>query len=429
VYANLGMKRLLLVAHLFPPTPSPGSVRPGYLAHYLPRYGWDVTVLTAGGGEPPFPARVLSTAAPAGVDFQERIRQKVAARIDNPHAPLRRVLRAAKEALLFPDTTAPWIPKALAAADAIMQKERFDAILSTALPPSVHVIAWILSRRYGVPWIADYRDPWAGNFYYNRRFVRKWIEEFLERGMLHRASAITTISEECARRIAGFHRRRVDVVPNAYDPAEWDLIPPAVPERFDLCFTGSMYDGKRNPDMLFEAIAQLRAEQDPAGLEARVHFYGPNSERVADSAQKYGVSLVVRRHGVVPRQRAMSAQRSAAVLLIFLSLDPTTSHEMGSKYLEYLGARRPILAFGPRTSALRSFIEEHGLGWFASDAGEAAAALRALYVQFSSGAFEVHADVGAVPSARDMALRFADLLDSATGLDDRLADITYMRGA
>ncbi|HET7813798.1 MAG TPA: glycosyltransferase [Candidatus Baltobacteraceae bacterium] len=407
------MKRLLQIAHVFPPAPSPGALRPGYLSRYLPNFGWDVVTVTASAGTTPFPARVISTAAPSN-GLEERLRARVAARSASPDAPLRRFLRAAKENVLFPDTTAPWIPGALRAGMELLEREHFDAILSTAHPPSVHVIGWLLARKSGLPWIADYRDPWAGNAYLKRPLLRQLAEEFLERGMIHRANAVTTISEPIAAQLRRFHRRRdVYVIPNAFDPADWAQIPSVAPSRFDLTFTGSMYDGKRSPALLFAALESLRREGHPAGMEARVHFYGPNSDNVGTCAAEYNVSLIVRQHGVVPRQSAMRAQRSSAGLLIFLNMDPLTAGEMGSKYLEYLGAQRPILAFGPQSSVMRSFIERNDAGWFASDVEEAKRALVAAHENYTRGTWRQLADTAEAPTAHSMAFRFAELLDRA----------------
>lgn len=391
------MKRLLLVAYHFPPDAAAGAVRPGYLSRYLPEAGWDVRVLT-----------LPRTETPA----QQLMRRPVS---DTPLvAALRNFRWQIKETLFFPDTTAAWIPGALKRGIKMLENEHFDAIVSTAHPPSVHVVGWLLARRSGLPWIADYRDPWADNAYLRRGPLRTAMERLLERGMIRRAQRITAISQPVAEQIAEFHRRDVAVIPNAYDPADWNDIPQAAPARFDLCFTGSMYEGKRSPDLLFEAVARLRAKGDPAGTAARIHFYGPNSSNVDASASRCGVTLQVRRHGLVPRQQAMRAQRSAAALLIFLNMDPATAKEMGSKYLEYVGARRPILAIGPRESVMRGFLEEHGLGWFASTPEEAEHALRAAYARFASGEWEVSAESRDILTARQMAARFADLLESVS---------------
>lgn len=413
------MKRVLLIAYVFPPEPSPGALRPGYLAQYLPQFGWEATILTQTAGAPPFPARVASTGK-VGSPFESRLRASVTARSSDPHSPLRRRLRALKELLLFPDSTAPWIPAARKLGMRILREARFDAIVSTALPASVHVVAADLARHSGLPWIADYRDPWAGNVYVRRGPIRTALERLLERRLLRRAASITTISRPIAEQLASFHgRQTIHVVPNGYDPVEWNAVPETKPMRFDLSYTGSMYDGKRSPDLLFEAIAQLRRQRDAAAQAARVHFFGPNSDGVAVSAARYGVALQVRQHGVVPRPEAMLAQRSSAALLLFLNMDARTATEMGSKYLEYAGASRPILAFGPRNSVMRDFIIRNRLGWFASDVEEAKVALRAAFARFSAQQYDVRPAPGSVPTARDLAGRFARILDTATDTSAR----------
>lgn len=413
------MKRVLLVSYVFPPEPSPGALRPGYLAQYLPQFGWEATILTQSTGTPPFPARVFTTGKSV-TPFEERLRASVTARSSDPNSPLRKRLRAVKDLLLFPDATAPWVPAARKLGATLLREERFEAILSTALPATVHVVAEDLCRRSGLAWIADYRDPWAGNAYIRRGPIRSALERTLERRLLRRAACITTISRPIAEHLAAFHgRQTIEVIPNGYDPIEWNAVAQAQPARFDLCYTGSMYDGKRSPDLLFEAIAQLRGRRDPAAQAARVHFFGPNSEGVAQSAARFGLTLQMRQHGVVPRPQAMFAQRSAAVLLLFLNMDERTASEMGSKYLEYAGAGRPILAFGPRSSVMRDFIERNRLGWFASDVDEAKTALRAAFARFSAQQYEIHPPPGVIPTARELAGRFARILDIATAASTR----------
>lgn len=392
------MKRLLLITYAFPPAPSPGALRPGYLARYLPEFGWEADVVTRDHTREEFFARVGSR---FGAD---------------PHAPLRSLLRNVKETLIFPDATAPWMPDARRRARALLEERRYDAILSTALPTSVHVVAAELTKRYGIPWIADYRDPWSGNQYMPWGPAKRALMRAVERRLLRRARAITTISPAIAEILRVVHPdRTIDVIPNAYDPADWDGISAPEPEHFDLCFTGSLYDGKRSPDLLFEAIALLRAQGDPAGADARVHFYGPNSERVAASAARFGLSLLVRQHGVVPRRDALLAQRSAAALLVLLNMDPATAHETGSKYLEYLGARRPMIVCGPSGSALAEIVQQHHLGWFAGDAQSAAGALRAAHRRWRDGAAVIEPGETGLPSARDLAGAFAEVLDRAAG--------------
>ena len=54
-----------------------------------------------------------------------------------------------------------------------LKKEPVDAIISTGPPHSMHRIALQVRRATGIPWIADFRDPWTNNDVYHRLPLRK----------------------------------------------------------------------------------------------------------------------------------------------------------------------------------------------------------------------------------------------------------------
>lgn len=412
------VRRLLLIAYHFPPEPAAGSLRPGYLAKYLPQHGWEVTVLTRpvlgrNGGQPH-----TIEAAVLGEGLEGSIRQALdrgkQAGNPSPGRPsfLRRMLRWGKSTLLFPDRAAGWLPTATIRADRLLRSERFDAILSTAMPATVHLVAGMIAPRHGLPWIADYRDPWSGNRYSASGPVRSIVERLLERRLLRRASAVTTISPAVATHLEFLLRRPVIVIPNATDPDDWRDLPPTRPPRFRLCYTGSLYDGYRTPALLFQALAALRESEHPAA-SAAIDFYGPNSDHVTELARRYSIAEAVQQHGTVTRPQALAAQRTASHLLIFLNMDRSTSTELGSKIYEYESARRPILAFGPRDSVMREYISDRGLGWFASDLDEAKNALEVAYLRWLSGDYDVSPERSSgLFQAQDLAATFADLLDT-----------------
>ncbi len=414
------MRKLLLLAYHYPPEPAAGARRPGFLARYLPEFGWDVTVLTRplglrAPGERAEDPHAL--AAPVlGARFERRMRSALGAR--DACAPaggrsrVRELLRQARAMLLFPDRAAPWLPGAVATGLRATARTRYDAIASTAMPASTHVAAAIVAAVRGLPWIADYRDLWSGNPYLRYGPIRTWLESVLERRLLRRARTVTTISAALAAQLETLLERPVRVIPNGYDPAEWEPLRALDPNAFQLCYTGSLYDGERSPELLFEALAALQREGDDAAA-TRVFFFGPNSDRVGELARRHGVESIVEQRGVVPRDRALAAQRTASNLLIFLSRDPATYDELGSKVFEYAGARRPVLAFGPRQSALRPYVDRHALGWYASDLEEAKAALRQAHRRFVAGDRELRVAPGAVSDARDLARAFAVELDAS----------------
>lgn len=374
------MKRVLIVSYRMPPDPAAGALRPGYLRRYLPDFGWQTSVVTR-------PAKAGSSRVPYRV----------------------------ANALFFPDATMPWVPGALRRGAALLREQQFDAIVSSAMPPSAHVIGYVLAKQFDLPWVADFRDLWAGNPYTNRTRMRSALEERLERRLLGRAAAITTISDAIAARLSALHHREVSTIPNGYDPADWQT--PATHEfaQFDLTYTGTMYDGKRSPDILFAALQRLRALSDPAGFAARVHFFGPDSDNVRVNAAQHAIQGAVIQHGIVPRTDALRAQARSAALLLFLNMDRDTSHELGSKILEYAGARRPIIACGPSNSAMKTLIERNGLGWFCSTIDDVSNAITQAYSRYLRGETLTQVSDEVFPTAREVAHCFADLLDGITG--------------
>jgi hypothetical protein len=413
------MRRLLLVAYHFPPEPTAGALRPGYLATYLREYGWDVTVLTrprASNASESHPY-TLVTAPVLGEPFESSLRSALSTNGNgnasgSKPSPLRAILRAVRSAVSFPDRAVGWLVPAVAKAVAAHRKQAFDAVLSTAMPPTVHLAGGAIARLCGIPWIADYRDPWTGNHMRIDGGFRAKLESRIERFWLRRAATITAVPTIVSR-VAATHDRAVVPIANAYDPLDWRGLESVVPTEFAFCHTGNLYEGQLTPELFFEALAELEKERHPAGA-ARVVFYGPDTDRVGTLARRFALESRVEQRGVVARRDALAAQRNASNLLIFLKMDEATSHVLGSKVLEYCGSRRPIVAFGPRTSAMREFIGANALGWFASDLDETKQALREAYARFESGDRELRPAPASVLTARDLAAAFAGELERLT---------------
>lgn len=419
------MKRVLLVAYYFPPQPKAGALRPSYLAGHLAEFGWEPTVLTAEfPGEADAPCNVV------------RVRQLGrSAKMEFTAAPAqpRRQTRAerfvrdlGRSIVYFPDDAVGWLWPARSAALALSAAEPFDAVISTAPPPSAHFVGRAVAVARRIPWIADYRDLWSGppGPYFDREFgpMRRAFSYATERWLLRRATALTAPTEAHRRALAEyFSRPDAKLVANAADASVWERVTAAPPTEFRICYAGKLYPNLRTPDLVFAAVAKLREAADPAGMAARFDFYGEDPELVARAADRFGVRDVVTIHGEVDRMSALHAMRSAAVLLLLLNtagdLDHIEIANPGSKILEYAGAKRPILAVGSAGNAVEDIMRESGLGIFASDEAGCVRAIRRLYAGFASGRLEPETTEKWQPQRpRDLAAGFAAILDAATAV-------------
>jgi glycosyltransferase involved in cell wall biosynthesis len=418
------MKRVLLVAYFFPPQPKAGALRLKYLADNLAAFGWQPTVLTVEyPGDPGVSGRVVRTRQ-LGVRT-DTANQPGVVTVPKRRSPAMRFVReAVKSVIFFPDQMVGWLPTALPAAHRLAREEKFDAVLSSAPPPVDHIVAHSVAQRHKIPWIADYRDLWAGPYgpYFSRKMgrTRLALSYALERHLLKKAAAITAPSEGHARALAEyFQRADVELIPNAADPHAWESIADAPPASFTLCHTGTFYETFRTPDVLLGAIKLLRDRNRPAGAAARLLAYGENPHLALEPARKLGIEDAVTAFGVVERERSLRAQREAAVLVLLLNTtgerDSIEASNPGSKILEYVGARRPILALGSADNAMAPFLGSTGLGYFASDEAGCAQAIESLYERFVGGEFGPPSSNGwTPPTPRDLAGRFAQVLDRVT---------------
>ena len=133
--------------------------------------------------------------------------------------------------------------------------------------------------------------------------------------------------------------------------------------QLTLLHTGMLYDGKRDPSILFEAIRRLDARRD----RVRVRYYGPKLDRVRSLAGQYGVAACVDVHAPVPRDTALRLQREHDILVLLLWNNPAEEGNYPGKLFEYLGARRPILILGAENNVSCRLVREREAGRVLND--------------------------------------------------------------
>lgn len=384
-------KSVLLISYYFPPMPGAGALRPGRLAKLLPAFGWTPTTLTG-----PWHS--------AGAEFGDVV----------PVTPLGDPLAARVRGLWrIVTSSARWSPAALRLALTLTARRRFDAVVSVFSPAYSHVLAAIVARRRGIPWLADYSEAWGGNKFRPESAVTSRLNRLIEKRCLQGAAAITCATPGIQSLLSKLHGRLdIEVIENAVDVAEWDSIPSLPPQTFTILYVGQLYGGMLNLELLFAAVAKLRRAGHPAGAAARFEFYCDEHRIISKSGRRWQLEDVVTLHPVTIRERVLHAERRAAALLMLFPMRPISV--VPSKLYEYYGARRPILAIGPAQtrSHLGDLIEGNRLGYFATTEDECGASICALYQRFTNGRYETDPNSSwSPPTALTTTSRFAAVLD------------------
>lgn len=354
---------VLLFSWFYPPYLSAGAARLGQLAKYLTRAGIRVSVVTGRPHDLPAFADlgVFGEVVHAGHVELNALPQFFLGRgaVQERGYELSRLGRLAvlgrayKQLVHFPDAQAGWI---LPAARAAARLERPDVVLSSSPPASAHVAAALFALRRGIPWVAEYRSPWTEGPYFRRWWGTRLIEDAIERALMRRASAVTAISGHLSGRLTAQLGRRVDHVPNGYDPDEFtddvDV------ERGLFVHLGSVYVPYPT-DVLLNAL--------PVSAERRrVVFVGRNLANLPEMIASTGTAHLVELPGPVRRSEALRMVRSAEANLLFLSGGGRRGFtDVPQKLYEYAAARRPIIAIGAEATETAAVARATGLASFA----------------------------------------------------------------
>jgi hypothetical protein len=378
-----------MVTQAFPPFNASGSVRVGKLASFLVRRGHDLRVLTA--SPLPYPRalpvetardRIIVTPSLDPFAFLDWMRQKRQAPTGGGASVSLLgtgitgwVSRSVGALVAIPEPQVGWYPYAVAAGRRLFRGWRPDAIYASALPFTAHLVAARLSRSAVAPWIAEFRDHFAGNPYSNLPAWRDPIDRWTERRVVRSASACVTVSEPMAQALRERHGKPTIVVLNGFDAR--DRVPPhprtaSRDEPLRIVYTGVIYPGRRDPSALFAAIASL----GPLRSQIEAVFYGQDLRSVADIAQRHGVSEQVRLCGAIPYAASLSEQQHADLLLLLLCDDAREVGVYTGKLFEYVGAGRPILAVGSERGVAAELVRTRGLGVAVSTPEAIAAHLR-----------------------------------------------------
>jgi glycosyltransferase involved in cell wall biosynthesis len=335
-----------MVAYHYPPEGgSSGVLRTLKFSKYLPEYGWQPHILTLRESFYPIKDERLLQEIPGEVTVHRTFG------VDS----VRHLGFRGRHLSFFavPDRLVGWIPFAVARGVRVIREAGIDVLYSTCPAPSAHLIAWMLSRITGVPWLADYRDPWIEEGIFPKPgTLRYTFESFLETKVIRDCTylVVTTpnLGREFLDRYPNLEKKRVRVIFNGYDEADFDgLNESSWPERFEILHAGLVTPEYRNPLPLLEVLSELMRNGRVQSSEVRVSFIGDGawlgSQQFRSKVQSLGLEQVVKVETRVSHREALERMAKTAVLLLLQASDDTRAL-IPAKAFEYLRIGRPILA-------------------------------------------------------------------------------------
>lgn len=279
-----------------------------------------------------------------------------------------------RQALLFPDRYRSWIKPAIRLGISWQGDWKPDIVYSSGPPHSGHVVAARLSSRFRVPWIAELRDLWIGDPYFDRHELLKPIHDRFAMATLSHATGFVVVTEVARKRLSAITTKPILLSYNGYDPKDFEeleAVDPLDRQRLTIVHAGTIYPGRRDPTPLFKAIASLGECRE----RVRCLFYSDTEGSVAALTRQYGIEQCVEIREAVPRPQILRVERQADILLECRWIDPAGDGVIPGKLFEYIGARRPILSIGSLTGEAAAIVRDNKFGLVSNDANEIKAML------------------------------------------------------
>nr|HID59545.1 glycosyltransferase [Desulfobacterales bacterium] len=378
------MKKVLMIAYIFPPMGGGGAIRTVKFAKYLPLFGWKPIVLTVMQGE----AEYLDW------DFYQEIRDRVSVyktrTIDLPliYNQIRsnitenqqtRILGGRIDAVLdifksfvnrwclIPDSRIGWLPFAVLKGLRVIEKRSIDCIYSTGGPWTDHLIGFFLKTYTGKPWVSDFRDFWTQDP--NLRSmptVRQRIEKYMERKVIECADRVISVNKAIGDYfLQTYHvdEKKLVTISNGYDQEDLANLSKGKENKslFHIVYTGSV-NAHRTPVYLLRALRQAINHYPDLKQKIRVSFIGTADEISLKEVEMLELGENVMFLGCRSHKEAISYLFKANMLLLLSYTgeyaEVNANVHLTGKIFEYLATGIPIFALAKRQSAIAKIVQQ-----------------------------------------------------------------------
>ena len=436
---------ILLVTYSFPPIGGVGVLRAASLARYLPAEGIRLDVVTARnasavGADPgllrDIPPEVTvhrTTTLDLPFGVKKRIKtligggrhRKAPAAGPVPDAKPSLLKRFVQD-LLLPDPQVTWLPVLARAARRIVKTHEIDLVLITVPPFSSVLLVEKLRKEFPhLAIVVDFRDEWLSTaielFGFSRSERARNAARSAEESAVRNATAVVAASEAARREIRARYpqepENKFHLIPNGFDARKLSCTAQSGEGRPDapivITHVGTVY-GTTDPGKLVEALESLPSE---VKSRFKLRFIGHIEEpRFREALLQLGEMVELK--GFLPQRDALAAMDETDYVLL-VSHDPLN---VGAKFYDYVGGRKPILGIVHPNGELRCLLEELRVGWWAGN--QDVAGIRQLFLDAAERGSRIRSEFRpdlekiAQYERKVLAQRYARLLHHIAGRTD-----------
>lgn len=356
-------KKVLIFTYYFPPAGGVAVQRFLKFSKYLPQFGWEPIIVTVKNGSYPYydesllnelspNLKVYRTDTFEPFELYNLLKGKkgkampvVSVGAQQKRSLFQRLSEYVRANFFIPDARKGWVPYAIKQAEEIFKTELIDAVITTGPPHSTHLIGLHLKKKYGIKWVADFRDPWTGIFYNNilpRTDSTKQKDRALETQVLQTADLVTVISSGMKKEFES-RANAIEVVMNGYDEHDFEQpIEQAASPVFTIRYVGNLM-ASQNATGFWSALKRLKQE----GYNFKLEFIGRVDDPIKESIAQNDLSDKCNYVDFVKHQQAIKLMQKADMLLFAIPDVKDNALILTGKLFEYLASKTNIISYGP----------------------------------------------------------------------------------
>jgi glycosyltransferase involved in cell wall biosynthesis len=259
------------------------------------------------------------------------------------------ILRKIKNAIAIPDMYYYWSIRAAKYGAKLMERENFDIMFSMHEPPSSHICAYNIKKKYKkLKWITYWSDPWIkDSTRENIRVLRRRFESNYERKIVNLCDKFIFVTKENRDDYINTYNINKDktfIITRGYDEKVYNEIaleekPELInEEKINVIYAGEIFSKLRDINPFINALKQLREENYDFYNKLNILFFGNiDDENIENKLSQIDIVKVSSR---IPYKKALSYMINGNILLIFGNKN---SKQIPAKIYDYFGCNGYIL--------------------------------------------------------------------------------------
>ncbi|SHF90477.1 glycosyltransferase [Ornithinibacillus halophilus] len=376
-------KKVLVLAYFFPPLGGSGVQRTLKFVKYLREFGWEPIVVTVDSleyqgdlidntleEELPKDIEIVRISEPKKITTENlneivKIYQKII-KDNNVIEQFVNHVNKTQQLTLVPDNQILFAYETIRKVSDLIDMDDIDLIYSTSGPYSDHIIGYYLKQQYLKPWVADFRDEWSNNPYFNydENNIYHKLSFELEKEIVHFADKVinvTPMSTKNCEKIFNVEKGKLETLTNGYDEMDFKNLDTRVVKSNDYfsIFHNGLFYSIRTPETIIKAVHNLiskgRINKDKIKLDLG---WTENKDLWDKLIKEKNIDSVIYFGGYLNHKESLEKAQKFDALLLVVGPGKKNKAMYPGKLFEYLRLNKPIISLSPKDGVVEHLIKD-----------------------------------------------------------------------